>query len=269
VRYTGSKWRIAPWVIRHFPPHVCYVEPFCGGAAVLFRKPPSAVEVINDLNQEVTNFFDMRRDCPAELIRAIELTPYSRFERERAMLPGETPLERARRFYIRAKQSYSAGESPKPRGWRFEINRTHGTLIDEWNKVSHLSDAAQRLKQVMIECDTSLEVIQRWDSPVTLFYCDPPYVSDTRTTQDYPDEMTDADHIALSEALHSIQGMAVISGYDSALYQRLYADWKHVTMEARTVNNVKRMESLWISPRATAAMGYGPLFAAIPGGEGV
>jgi len=236
-------------VISHFPKHVCYVEPFCGGASVLFKKEASSVEVLNDLNQEVVNFFDVLRDDSERLIRAIELTPYSRYERERAMIIADSPLERARRFYIRAKQSYSAGEAIKPRGWRFEINRTHGTLIDEWNKVNHLGPATKRLKHVMLECDDSLSVIQRWDSDVTLFYNDPPYVTDVRTTVDYPLEMTDTDHIALSKVLHSIKGMALISGYDSPLYRELYADWKVVTKEARTVNNVRRMEHLWISPR--------------------
>jgi DNA adenine methylase len=258
VRYTGSKWRIAPWVISHFPKHVCYVEPFCGAAGVFFQKPRSTVECINDLNGEVTNFFKVLRDNMTELIRLIEYTPYSRHELQSALARCDDPLERARRFIVRSRQSFTSGEAEKSRGWRFEINRD--SCIDEWNKVSHLYVAAKRLKSVFIEHDAALSVINRFDDSDTLFYCDPPYVSETRTAIDYPLEMTDKDHETLADCLHSIKGMALISGYDSPLYQRLYADWKMVTMEARTVNNVKRTECLWISPTAQSRQSQKRLF---------
>jgi len=262
VRYTGSKWRIAPWVISHFPPHTCYVEPFCGGASVLFRKSPSAVEVINDLNGEVINFFEVLRNRPEDLIRAIDLTPFSRAELKLALTTSNDSLESARRLYIRARQSYTAGEAEKSRGWRFQKNMSRGPLsfVQEWANLAHLRPAAARLKMALIECDTALNILSRYDDPQALFYCDPPYTATTRTKRDYPLEMTDGDHIALSEALHGIKGMALISGYDCALYQELYADWRMVTKQAYTIALVARTECLWISPRASAAMGYGPLF---------
>lgn len=257
-RYTGSKWRISDWIIGNLPAHTCYCEPFAGGASVFFRKSPSLVECVNDLNGEVVNFFKVLRDNMDQLIHQIEFTPYSREELEVALVRCEEPVERARRFLIRSRQSYTSGEAEKSRGWRFEINRN--SCVDEWNKVSHLYAAAKRLKGVFVEHDTGLNIIKRFDDFDTCFYIDPPYVTETRTAIDYPLEMADADHIALSEALHSIKGMALISGYDSALYRELYADWRCVTKEARTVNNVKRIEHLWVNKNAQERQAQKRLF---------
>ena len=258
VRYTGSKWRIAPWLLSYIPDHICYCEPFFGGGAMLFRKKPSQMEVVNDINTEVINFFDVLRDRTDELIRAITLTPMHRGELLRACTPHTDALERARRFYIRAWQSYTAGEAIKSRGWRIEIlERRSG---EDWEKQDRLFAVAHRLRSVAFESKPALEILESYDTPETVFYCDPPYVASTRENEDYPNEMTDADHIALSEALHSIKGMALISGYDSALYRELYADWQCVTKEARTVNNVKRVEHLWINKAAQARQAQKRLF---------
>jgi DNA adenine methylase len=227
VQYTGSKWRIAKWIIERLPAHVCYVEPFCGAAGVFFRKPPSPVECLNDLNGEVINFFDVLRSQTNDLIRAIELTPWSRV------------------LFIRAR---SAASYTLERGLR------------QWGKVSHLYACAERLKLAQIEHDGALNVIKRFDDYQTLFYCDPPYVMDTRTSIDYPLEMTDKDHEALAASLHSIQGMALISGYSSKLYDHLYADWHKVMIESRTVNNVKRVECLWLNPAAQSRQAQKRLF---------
>jgi DNA adenine methylase len=250
LQYTGSKWRIAPWIISHFARHRCYVEPFCGAAAVFLRKPVSYLEVLNDLNGEVVNFFDQLRDNTDALVRAIDLTPWSRAELIRANEPSDLPLERARRLYIRSYQSYTAGEAEKSRGWAIAVNESR--RLQRWPILNHLYACAKRLKYAQLECDTALNVIARYDDEQTLVYCDPPYVTETRTTVDYPLEMTDADHIALSETLHSIKGMGLISGYDSALYRELYKDWRMVSVESRTVNNVRRRECLWLSPNAQA-----------------
>ena len=258
IQYTGSKWRIAPWIISCLPEHVGYVEPFCGAAGVFFRKPPSRIETLNDLNGEVVNFFDVLRGQTEALIRALDLTPWSRFELQRAMEPSSDPLERARRFYIRAYQSYTAGEAEKSRGWAIAVNGER--RLRQWPKLDHLYACAKRLKLAQIDSDTALNIIERFDDPETVFYCDPPYVTETRTAIDYPLEMTDSDHIALSEALHSIKGMALISGYDSALYRDLYRDWACVTKKARTVNNVVRVEHLWINERAQAKQAQRRLF---------
>jgi DNA adenine methylase len=253
VRYFGGKWRIAPWIIQHFPPHITYCEPFCGGASVLFRKAPSRFEVINDLNGDVVNFFDMLRARPDDLIHAIELTPYARSEYLRAYDRDGDSLERARRFYIRSRQSFGSGEGKNRTGWRYQANNRRGTsVVGEWDKTDHLWEAARRLKTVQIECDDALQVIERFDTPQTLFYVDPPYLFETRSSKEhrYTHELTAAEHCQLAYVLKAVQGMVVLSGYDSDLYHDLYPDWHQVSKDTRTNANHEATEYLWLSPSA-------------------
>src|SRR5690606_6837914 len=93
IRYHGGKWRIAPWIISHFPEHRVYVEPFGGGGSVLLRKPRSYAEVYNDLDGEIVNLFRVARDCGDELIRSVELTPFARDEFMLAYEETEDPIE--------------------------------------------------------------------------------------------------------------------------------------------------------------------------------
>lgn len=111
LRYFGGKWRLAPWIISHFPEHTCYVEPFAGGASVLLRKPESKVEVLNDLDGEVVNFWRVLREQTEAFIRAVELTPFSREEASLAYQVADDPLERARRLFIRSWQQRGGGTS--------------------------------------------------------------------------------------------------------------------------------------------------------------
>src|SRR5262245_50804810 len=110
LRFYGGKWRLAPWIVAHLPPHTCYVEPFGGAASVLLRKPPSRYEVYNDLDGAVVGFFRVLRERPADLIRAIQCTPFARAEVDLACVPvppevdAVDDLERARRLYVRAWQ---------------------------------------------------------------------------------------------------------------------------------------------------------------------
>lgn len=258
VRYFGGKWRIASWIIEQFPPHLTYVEPFCGAANILFRKEPSKYEVINDLNNNVVVFFDVLRSRPDDLIQAIRLTPYSREEHRKAhdAIAVDFPdrqLEIARRFYVRSRQSFGAGEGTYSTGWRYQRNSKRGTsCVDEWNSTENLYLAAKRLKAVQIECDTAINAIKRFDTPETLFYVDPPYTFDTRYSDEhrYAHEMTNNQHIELSACLKSVQGMVLVSGYDSPLYQELYKDWRCISKDTRTNGGNAATESLWISPNA-------------------
>lgn len=256
LRYFGGKWRIAPWILKHFPIHTTYVEPFSGGAGVLFRKDPSQYEIINDLNHELVTFFDVLRSRTDELLEAIALTPVSRYEHWRAHDREYTsdPLEVARRVYIRSRQSFGTGEGKYSSGWRYQGNSKRGTtILDEWCKFDHLLATACRLKNVQLECDDALSILDRFDSGETLFYVDPPYVWDTRFNQQdmYAHEMTDEQHIELSQKLKAVQGMVVISGYMSDLYHELYSDWTRVEKKARTNGGGDAMEYLWLSSKAT------------------
>ncbi len=250
LRYFGSKWRLAPWIVGHFPPHVCYVEPFCGSGAVFFRKPPAEFEVINDIDGEVINFFHVLRDRGDELIRVILATPYSRAEFDESWIPVEDPLERARRYYVTVWQGWSGFGS----AWRYQKSHHGGkSVINDWNAVEHLPAIVWRLKQAQVENADALEIIERYDQPGTLFYLDPPYLSQTRSKRwrhgGYRHEYDEDCHLQLLARLQGIQGMAIISGYPSELYEHQLAHWRRVETKART-NNAARLatEVIWLSP---------------------
>lgn len=255
LRYYGGKWRLASWLLPYFPAHDCYVEPYAGAASLFFRKSPSRLEVINDLNENVVNFFSVLRDRPAELIEKIDLTPFSRLEHSRSIEPTEDPVERARRFYVRANQGRASGGymGSQDGGWQFQVMaRTNRIVTDTWGNVDYLYAVAARLKQAMIECDEAINVIERFDRVRTLFYLDPPYTHDTRQNSSrYAHEMDEKDHKELAYILRSIKGMALLSGYRCPLYDELYSDWHCVEKESLTTGAVYRTECLWISPRIT------------------
>ena len=255
IRYSGGKWRIGKWVTSHFPSHTTYVEPFCGAASILFRKEPSRYEIINDKHGEVVNFFDQLRVRPDDLIRAIYLTPMSRYELSRARLPVEDGdmLERARRFFVRSWQSFGSGEGKNKTGWRYQRHGSRNTTItDEWNDLDRLWQAADRLKQVQIECDDAFRVFERFDGEDVLFYVDPPYLFSARAnkTKIYAHELEDDQHEDLADVLKSLKGMVVLSGYPSDLYQELYADWPMFTKAAWAMRTNPVTECLWMSPKA-------------------
>lgn len=265
LRYVGSKWMIAEWIIAQMPPHEHYVEPFVGSGAVFFRKHPSSIETLNDMDGELVNFFRVLRTQTDELVRAIELTPYARAEYELSLQPAPVDdlLERARRYYVGVWQSFGSTLIYRS-GWqRQTTSRQRTNLPDTWNRLDGLLAAAARLKCAQIDARPALEIIRDYDSPDTLFYIDPPYVLDARSgggRKRYRHEMTNEDHHELAAALHSIQGMALLSGYPSDLYDDLYRDWTHTTKTTTTIGNRSALEVLWINPRASS-FNVLPLFA--------
>lgn len=259
LRYYGSKWRLAPWIMSFFPPHECYVEPFGGGANVLLRKQPAEMEIYNDADGDVVNFFQILRTRTDEFIRAVQLTPHARDELMLAREPASDPLERARRFYVRSWQAFHAGRMHEDTGWRLQYRNNRGkSIIADWNDTDRLWPVVERLKQVQIENADALSLIARVDSRQTLFYVDPPYVLSSRSERHrygaYTVDMSDNDHRRLAEVLRRVKGMVVLSGYQSALYDELFGDWLTVNRSMHTNGNVSRLEYLWISPRTVAAL---------------
>ncbi len=243
-----------------FPHHTCYVEPFCGASSVFFRKQPAEFEILNDLDGEVINFFCMLRDRSDELIRAIILTPFSRAEYALAWQPTPDPLERARRYYICAWQGWGGGKGSRPSGWRYQHTNNRGKrVVDDWNDIEHLPAIVWRLKQAFIENDDANKIIERYDQSRTLFYLDPPYLSQTRSGRwkngAYQHELDIDYHQRLLDILQTIQGMAIISGYPSELYNERLADWKRFETKSRTTNTTNvATEVIWLSPRTVEAL---------------
>lgn len=254
LRYHGGKWMLADWIIAHMPPHRVYVEPYGGGGSVMLSKEPSDLDVINDLDGDVINFFRVLRERPDELARAIELTPFALAELDLSYEPTDEPVERARRVYVRSWQGRGTSRGQWRVGWRRQTQSDKASALRDWQRpLDNLYAVAARLRQVQIDQDDAIRCILRYDRPDTLFYCDPPYPAETRgrwKTSAYQHEMTTEDHERLAETLMDIQGMALVSGYGCELYDRLYVDWRRVERDVPADGGDMRTEVLWISPRA-------------------
>lgn len=267
LRYFGGKWRIAPWIISHFPPHVCYVEPFAGAASVLLRKRPSRFEYLNDANGSIHNFWRVLRDDGAELMRRLELTPFSRKELELAMdsEPPEDPVERARLLYVLCWQGRSGGRRNRT-GWRSQIRpASNKTALKNFTNLDHLPPAIARLREVALECDDAMAVLRRYDASSTLFYVDPPYLMSERGSYErYVVEFeTEHDHRMLAAVLNELEGMVVLSGYPSELYAETFEaqGWQRHDREVKNNAGSNSTESLWLNPACIAAQRQGQLFA--------
>jgi DNA adenine methylase len=257
IRYHGSKWRIAPWIIGHFPPHRIYVEPFGGSASVLLNKVRAEVEVYNDLDGEICNLMRVVRDRGAELAQKVYFTPYCREEFVESFEATDDPVEQARRTIVRAFQGWGSGYATntsrskcgKPYN-SFRIGwRVPGNLPQKlWLGVpENIMSIIERLRGVVIESLPYQEVIKKNDTPETLVYADPPYMAETRDRgNDYRHEFAEADHVGLAKILNKRPGPAVVSGYHSALYEDLYHGWRVFKKEERSVGNTARTEVIWV-----------------------
>ncbi|MFL9510294.1 DNA adenine methylase [Acinetobacter baumannii] len=262
IRYHGGKFRLATWVISHFPNHTCYTEAFGGAAGVLLQKPRAYAEVYNDLDGEIVNLFRVLRNEEQrnKLIEQLVFTPYSRDDFQEAWEPCEDPIEKARRLIIRAQMGFgSAGASKGITGFRIDTKRAYGTAQSLWvTYPNHLAIVGQRLSGVLIENRPAIQVLQDHDDCETLHYVDPPYVHDTRysgakTGCVYRHEMSDQEHEELLKVLLELEGKVIVSGYPSELYNDYLAKWKRVDTKARISSGRgtdTRTECLWISPNA-------------------
>lgn len=261
VRYHGGKWKLAPWIISHFPEHRVYVEPYGGGGSVLLRKPRTYAEVYNDLDGEMVNLFRVARDRGEELKRAVELTPFAREEFALAYEPTGDPLEQARRTVARSFMGFgSAAASGAKTGFRANSNRSGTTPAHDWrNFPESLVTVIDRLRGIVIENRDALELMVQHDSPETLHYCDPPYVLATRKMKNpyckkgYRHEMTDEDHRAFAEAVHGLSGSVIVSGYSCPLYDELFGRWVRVERAAHADGARDRIEILWLNAGASQA----------------
>jgi DNA adenine methylase len=254
LKYYGSKFRLARWIIEHFPVHEHYVEPFGGGGSVLFQKPPSPVETYNDLDGEVCNFFRILRERPDELVRAIKLTPWARAEYLTCCEPAEDPLERARRLYFRLWMSRHAGTISTATAFRRNKSR-RSPAADVRPQVMY--EASKRLASIQIENRDAFKLIGEMDADDTLFYLDPPYVTETRSDKKrYAHELTDELHHLLATVVKKVKGFVILSGYACRMYKQLYEldGWHRIDTETLTNGCTKRTESLWLSPRTAGAL---------------
>jgi DNA adenine methylase len=260
LRYHGGKWNLAPWLIGFFPRHRVYVEPFGGGMSVLLRKDRCYAEVYNELDDEIVNVFRCARDYGPSLAEALRLTPFARNEFMAAYAKKATPLDRARATIIKSFMGFGSNSIHRLSGFRANSNRSGTTPAHDWANYAEVFPLlVERLRGVVIENRDAREVIAAQDSPVTLFYVDPPYPMSTRGPDiDYRHELTDDDHRALAKKLRDLEGMVVLSGYPCDLYDReLFADWQRHERAHLADGARPRTEVVWLNPACADALERG------------
>ena len=278
IVWLGGKGRLAERIAPLLPRperHLTYVEPFCGGASILFSRRPAGIEVINDLNGEAIHFFKILRDQGDALREYLQSTPYSRqvFEewrdiRDPVPLPA---IERAARFFYLSRTGFMASGAAGNRkpSWayaRIDDNRARSVknVVDD-----ELLAIRDRLRNVYIEHGDALSVIRRFDASTTVFYCDPPYLPETRSSSGgYADELED--HDELLDTLESVQGMVALSGYPHPDYDRLIDQgWRRhdfalecpagrtrQSRDRRLAGDIdtSRVECVWVNPALQARL---------------
>ena len=256
-------------------PHQVYVEVYGGGASVLLNKPPSPIEVLNDIDSEVVNIFRVVQDEAKfrELKHRLEWTLYSREEFVKALdiVQNETitdPVLRAWAFFVAQNQGFAGKDSRdfSEGDWGRSFARNKATAFA--NKVLNLDLIRKRLQHVQVDNIDAVACIQYWDSPDTLFYLDPPYVHDTRILKEaYHHEADHDHHRLLVNTLLSIKGQAVLSGYEHEIYEPLLEQgWQKVEIdtvcfaagrtresklrgEGSLIQHAKRVEVLYLKLR--------------------
>jgi DNA adenine methylase len=233
------------------PPHRTYVEPFGGAASVLLRKPRCYAEIYNDLDGEIVNFFRVLRDHPQELHRLLVLTPFARVEFEQSYRRSDDPIEQARRTVVRSHMGFGSNAIQRKTGFRSNSSRSGTTPSHDWAGLPNSMDIlATRMRGVTLENKDAKCVMLDHDGSETLHFVDPPYLPDTRDNgTDYRHELSEQEHLELLEFLDSMQGMVVLCGYQSDLYERhLFhrPQWRKVQRTSYADGARKRTEVLWL-----------------------
>lgn len=233
--YYGGKQRMAPKIIPYIQKHTVYVEPFCGSATIMFKKPWPDVtvqghyrEIINDRNELVVNFFKQLATNGDALAEQLSVTPYSEavYAASKQAKDIEDDLQRAVAFYVNIRQSFA---SIMNGGWGRGVFSQ--SCAARWeNSCAALFDYIKRMRAVHICNQDAVKLIEQWDSPQSFFYCDPPYVN---TNQGHYGGYTQEDFDRLVETLSNGQGSAMVSTYEQdASFARFPGVWRKASFSA-------------------------------------
>lgn len=245
LKYPGSKWRIADWIISHFPEHKVYCEPFFGSGAVFFNKEPAYIETINDIDGNIVNLFRICREHPDELARLIEMTPFARDEFRACYEKSDDPIEQARRTIVRYHQSFGASNSSRG-SWKNVQTYGGPRCATMWNYLPQsIMECVGRLKEAQIENIDAVELIRRYNDEDTLIYCDPPYLKGLRKKSIYACEMNNEKHVELLKAIKASRSKIIISGYDNELYNRELKGWSTDEVQTTAQMGLPRTEKIW------------------------
>lgn len=268
VTWFGSKSRLVKQITAHFPAHQTFVDVFGGSGAILLGKPPSKVEVYNDLNSKMATLFRVLAH-PAkakELKNRLTFTLYSRveFDHCRQNIDRiEDEIEIARQMMVIQRQSHGGlGQQ-----WSYCVDASVAGQSASVRKfhagIDRLTEVARRIRKVQVENLPWHDVLTRYDRENTLYYLDPPYVPDSRVNGQYEYEMTSDDHTHLVKRLLMLKGHAVLSGYRHSIYEPLEdSGWKRIDIDviaSTSKNRAKRIESLWISPGCQRKINHGAI----------
>lgn len=238
LRYYGGKYHMIKHLLPLIPPHRTYVEVFGGGAQLLFAKAPSPVEVYNDIDGRLVNFFRVLQD-PEKAMKMLYIlanTPYGRsvYKKARETVDEGDEVERAAKFFIAIRQSF--GGIINTGAWGYAVtesgNKIARTVTSYLSAIDLLPLLHYRFRRVQIENDDFRKIIPRYDTAETFFYLDPPYVKSTLRRMPPFASMSDQDHEELVELLLNIKGKALLSGYPNQIYKKLErAGWKYKNVE--------------------------------------
>ncbi|KUJ73940.1 restriction endonuclease subunit M [Thiomicrospira sp. XS5] len=206
VPWIGGKGRLANWILSKFPPHTCYVEAFVGAGALYFAKEESKVEVINDINNDLYDLFQVIQHHPEEFVRQFKWALSSRkmFEWQRELDPsGLTQIHRAARFFYLQKQSFGG----KVQGRSFGTATTSKPKLNLFSIEEDISQAHLRLARTYIEHLSWEQVFKKYDRPHTLTYLDPPYWQ----TEGYGVEFGWEHYELMAKMVRECKGMAIVS----------------------------------------------------------
>lgn len=240
INRMGGKSRLRKRIINMLPEHICYVEPFFGAGWVYFGKEKSKVEVINDVDKELINLFRMLKEHPEEVERVLKYEIISRdsFEAYKKMnVDHMTEIQRAVRYLYIINNSFAS------KGVSFG----YGALKEPSKKIFNqdLKELRDRLMNTYVENKSAFDVIERYDRPGTLFFCDPPYLD----TTGYGEKFGLEDHIRLRDVLSNIQGKFILTINDHERIRELYKDF-----------NIEDVEVMYsVSRSKEARTGYGEL----------
>jgi Site-specific DNA methylase len=255
--YFGGKFTYLEYLYANFPDNFTHlVDLFAGSFVVSLNYKGNVIKTANEINCDITNFFEVLRNNESDLIRLLLLTPCSEQEYNNCWEQSTDKIEQARRFYVRVRQSFfGLGAQRKNKGWHMakqHVNAHGGETVSRWNNaIEKLHEVAEIIRtHFQIINGTYDNGIDRLDHKNCFFYCDPPYPLECRkSSNDYKFEFSNDDHIALASKLHRIEGYAMVSGYDCNLLNELYSDWNKIKFPIRK-NNIRSgdvQEVIWIN----------------------
>lgn len=264
--FYGAKTRIAKKIIKNIPPHNCWVELFCGSAALTMAKKPAPIEIINDADHRIINFFEQLRKNPKKLCESVALTPYARAEYDNFFRDEHkiSKFEKARRFLVANMMAINATPASLG-GFSYSQSYARGgreARVNRWyNLPKRMEDVVERLRSVRVENRCGIELLKMFRfRPATLVYLDPPYLV-KRKHQYELDANVEEFHIELLKLCRKSKCMLLISSYDSELYNdylTVNKGWEKSTINASTKNHnglqLSRTEVLWKNAPAAKAL---------------